>query len=879
MKTKVLYLMAVAFLFTVLGFQPAFAWTPIPVKEDPLVRMPGTQPEQGVNLEGPGRCLNCHADYGAMGTPGHWRGSMMAQAARDPIWFACMTVAAQDAIWAVGTPNAVDICLRCHTPNGWLGGRSDPTNSSALTRTDFDGLTCDFCHRKWDPFFETTYDGTRESNDWLNYWDETNASATPSQPAADTTYIEDAALAQGILLFSGGQFFTELNVPRYAATFTENASGQYFVSTNTDKRASFADTDARHRVLYSRYHKSKYFCATCHDVSNPVLANLGLSGLLNQDPNEIDLITEQYSAAKYFHVERTFSEFMLSAYSQPGGIPTNLEFQQAGGPAVAGKCQDCHLPDVVAAGCDKQGALIRPTESIEHPNSGMPFHDMTGGNSWISYILGSLDPNTADYDPRNVEILDQGTDILTLDLKAGESPFDNGPHLLYGALRAKDQLRLAARIKNVLYIPSSGQLDFTIVNNTGHKLISGFPEGRRMFLNIQAFDAAAPEPNVIYEVNPYDYTVGTIKGLPHSLSSPALGPNEVYLDELVYDVHPSSSADVSNTNGLGLTGEAETFHFVLATGRYKDNRIPPKGFDIANAAARHSEPVWHGDSAPGYFTAAEYAGGYDDQSVPVIANANKVVITLYYQGTSREYIEFLRDEINGTQNLTLSDPNNPDPYNPDPAYYIVQTDPYFAQLKAWGNTIWDLWYHNHGLDGLGRQVEGIVPFPMTQVTIGNDVDGDGFTVAQGDCDDNNSLIYPGATEICGNTIDEDCNGIAEPCTAHTLAIHDVALTSLRVPSKVRNCSTSAKQVSAYVINNGVSTESVSVSMTVNARAAAQLESPIIVDPGATATAALQLAPSTLQAGTATICLQANIKNADPTADNELCKTMTVLNCQ
>ena len=39
-----------------------------------------------------------------------------------------------------------------------------------------------------------------------------------------------------------------------------------------------------------------------------------------------------------------------------------------------------------------------------------------------------------------------------------------------------------------------------------------------------------------------------------------------------------------------------------------------------------------------------------------------------------------------------------------------------------------------------------------------DFDGDGFTPAQGDCDDNNNTIYPEATEICYDGIDQDCNG-------------------------------------------------------------------------------------------------------------------------
>ncbi|MCO5204181.1 MAG: cytochrome c family protein [Anaerolineae bacterium] len=665
-------------------------WTPLPVDEDPLLRQPGTQPTHGVDLDGPDQCHNCHADYDPDTEPfENWQGSMMSQAMRDFLFWPTVAVAAQDSIWVLDNPNATDLCMRCHSPAGWLRGHSDPTNGADMAGDDFDGVQCTTCHYMYDPFFETTFAGTREGDDWTGYWDETDASNTPSSAAALTTYNADAVESSGITMFNDDSFYTG-NVP--PIDYTENGGGQYFISTDlSQRRASFADANANHGMLYSRYHKSKYFCSTCHDVSNPVLQNLGA------DPTQ-PLPSETDPAYSYYHVERTFSEFMLSDFGLQGGAPGSGTFA----PDVfdtsqpnnyIASCQDCHMRDVPGKGADKNQAVLRPTESDEHPGSGVPQHDLTGGNVWVTTVLASTVSGSPIYDAFNAAALRQGSTALTLDLDAGEGL--NPDALLAGAARAQMMLQAAGTITDVVYSGTTGVLNFTVQNHTGHKLISGFPEGRRMFVNVRYYGA---NDELLYEVNPYDAAAGTLKGLTGyiyddptgQLPDPVtLSVDESYVDSLVYEMKPASS----------ITGETTTFHFVLGTERYKDNRIPPRGFRIGEAIGRISEPVWAGSPDIGYYDSAEYAGGYDavtltdDLAVP---NAIKIEITVYYQTTSREYVEFLRNEINETPPLTL----------PDTAY-LIQSDPFFDGLRAWGDTIWDVWVHN-------KDSAGAAPIEMAQ---------------------------------------------------------------------------------------------------------------------------------------------------------------------
>ena len=689
------------------------AWTPKPVADDPLLRMPGTQPLQVADLESDKQCLSCHGGF----EMDHWKGSMMAQASRDPLFWAGLVVAAQDSIWALGTPNAADLCIRCHFPMGWLDGRSDPVNASLMRGEDYNGVDCKICHYMYDPYFKDTHAGVREGNDWTGYWDETGASGTPSQDAADDTYAADASAAQLIEFFNGNSFFS--NDAPVSAGYTENGGGHMFLATDNlatgkrdAKRGPFADADGKHEQLYSRYHKSKYMCGTCHDISNPVLANLAYINTVPGDGVTV-LPSESQPAYSYGHVERTFSEFMLSDFGLQGGAegtgpydPAVFSTSRTGNKIAT--CQDCHFRDLPDGNKAANSGVVRANGSTEHPMSGVPEHRMIGGNIWIPHILASIDPVSPNYDPTNEYLLvTQGPANLTLDFTQNPSTLD--PHLLLDTKALAEQmLQDSVSMTNAAYDLENHEFSLRLLNHTGHKLISGYPEGRRMFLNVKAY----ANDELIFEINPYDYTVGTLKGLDHAQGSPDLQAWEAYVDELVYEVHQSSS----------ILGVDETFHMALATERYKDNRILPKGFRVADAADRLCEPVWHGHSdtnfhhESNFFSQSEYEGGHDDITLVLPAGTERIEAGLYYQTTSREFIEFLRDEINGTGGTLTGIGAGGDPP------YIVQTNDFFSGLAAWGDTLWQLWEHN-------KDVPGAAPVLMTNTLVQLDVsdaDGDGI---------------------------------------------------------------------------------------------------------------------------------------------------------
>jgi len=110
------------------------------------------------------------------------------------------------------------------------------------------------------------------------------------------------------------------------------------------------------------------------------------------------------------------------------------------------------------------------------------------------------------------------------------------------------------------------------------------------------------------------------------------------------------------------------------------------------------------------------------------------------------------------------------------------------------NPWWEIYGGLEAILGVKMDIIGpiIAEYPATQIDIFNKVlasadagictdnDSDGYYAesecgTEIDCKDNGNSVYPGAPEVCGNEIDEDCDGSDEECVAQLpdLTIKDV----------------------------------------------------------------------------------------------------------
>ncbi len=349
-----------------------------------------------------------------------------------------------------------------------------------------------------------------------------------------------------------------------ASTF---GTGMGTIDPTGARRGPFVDATSGHPILVSPFHREAALCGTCHDVSNPAFEKDGLGHYV---PNAFDTTATDFSANTIAPVERTYSEWFNSEYNSPEGVYAP---QFGGNKDYVATCQDCHMHDVTGEGCNFGTPPTR---------TDLPLHDMTGGSTWYPGLINGLYPGEV-----------------------------NDAALQAGILRARYMLQNAAQLD----LEQDGDdLQVTVTNETGHKLPTGYPEGRRIWINVKFYDAGM---TLISESAAYDLETGE---LGHDAEAK------------IYEIEPGLDEVTAPLVGVE---PGPSFHFALNNAVFKDNRIPPRGF--TNAAYAN-----FGGSHVGY----SYPDGqyWDDTYYSIPAGATSADVTLYYQSTSKEFIEFLRDE-------------------------------------------------------------------------------------------------------------------------------------------------------------------------------------------------------------------------------------------
>jgi hypothetical protein len=643
------------------GSQPPEIVSGLSLAQDPLV--PLLHSDSGVQ-----NCAQCH-------TPDiqrAWRGSMMAHASRDPLTWAALAVAERSV------PGVGDTCLRCHVPKGWIGGRSLPSDGSALLATDADGVTCHLCHRlaapddtepgvagEQDPTFAARGFACATGDPQAGVGCDPGAGGAPCASAGACQ--EQAFLGNGMI-----SLYQDDPDPQDIRRL-----GPY------DFPGGGAWQEPPHNWKQSTFQRDGALCGTCHDVSNPVAGDLApghgrLDGPLPVgafsgtpgDPVVRDKAAFRNPPYAYGAEQRTYSEWYASAWrdrlvSSFASLPAELRAAGGAPEAVADAaastggdyedgtprrftCQSCHMRPVNAAGSTLSGA-----------RADLPRHDLTGANTWVPRAIAYLNGLG------RLRIGNGLAPVAIADLEAG-------------ALRAQAMLQSAASL--VFDGPPGLPDSVRVVNLSGHKLFTGYPDGRRMWLNVKWYGSggALVREDGCYGLLPVQddldgnpLTQDSVETLLPAGGACAESPrvyevesgiSRAWAQRLVDDLAVPGSLPVRYDAETGAVAEtiaevaanpsgdyvARSAHLVLNDRILSDNRIPPYGMEYAEARKRNAVPVPEDLYLQGPPETGSIYAHYDDVALSPPPGAVRAQVALLYQTTSWEYVQFLWKANPGT---------------------------------------------------------------------------------------------------------------------------------------------------------------------------------------------------------------------------------------
>jgi len=341
-----------------------------------------------------------------------------------------------------------------------------------------------------------------------------------------------------------------------------------------DVVADWGGTFPFHQVEISPFHRDSRMCATCHDISLPHYSKQPDG---TYAPNAWDTPAPSDNPYTQFPEQRTYSEWKVSMFAQG---PVELNGRFGGNQTAVSSCQDCHMPTTTGHGCSFDAPLRQD----------LPQHDFAGANTWVLRAVNEL------YFESETGLTPESVD----------------------ASIARNESMLA-RASDMELSSDGSHLTVRVINFSGHKLPTGYVEGRRMWLNVKFYDGSN---KLIAERGHYDAANAVL--------------NEA--DTKVYQRKHGIDSVVAALTGLPV---GPSFHLVANNVVLFDNRIPPMGFQNATA---NMFDAGH--------TGYTYADGqyWDDTAYTIPKGARRAEVSVNYQTTSKEYIEFLRDNANSGSN-------------------------------------------------------------------------------------------------------------------------------------------------------------------------------------------------------------------------------------
>jgi len=306
---------------------------------------------------------------------------------------------------------------------------------------------------------------------------------------------------------------------------------------------------------------SSRMCGTCHDVT---------TGRERLDADGVGLGVP-------FNEQRTYSEWLRSAYADPNAS----EFAS---------CQTCHMPAITApiAGCNMFAGPLH--------ESGGTRHVLVGANATTLRVLKSLYGGAG-----TGEIADARFDESIAWTEA------------FVATAATLEVEFPAAVDASVGI---AELGVRVTNETGHKLPSGYSEGRVMWLEV----TARYQGERVWSSGLWDPSAKTIEA-----------------DDQVrrYEAHAERYAD------------GRTLHLLLNDHWVLDNRIPPKRLTpdlevdpVGDRYQLQDDGTWPHVDAHSYSFAgvalADLTPGDDDQL--------ELSVRLLYLINTPEYLQLLVDD-------------------------------------------------------------------------------------------------------------------------------------------------------------------------------------------------------------------------------------------